>query len=171
MRQQLCMDSIRTRYNICMMEYNICTATSDAHCNGDVWSLLMSSTAAPWTPDGPQCVLTELVRELSAREPDLVLDEPMMYQCARCSFHCKYSRIIHSVIYFFTHNMYLHTVNSVFLIKHFLSNLLNNFILQNTHTDIYKHLQFHWITAGVCCERWVVTVIQSNRFCWNNINS
>lgn len=163
MKQQLCMDSIRTGYNICMMEYNTCTATSDACCNTDVWSLVMSSTAAPWIPDGPWCVVRELVRELCARERDLALDEPMMYQCAHCSFHSKYFRIIHS---FFLLMICIHThCKFTFSNKTFFYQICWTVILQNTHTHIYKH----WITAGVCCERCVVIVIQSYRFCWNNV--
>lgn len=73
-----------------------------------------------------------MVRELSARKPEIILAAPMMYQCSQFSSFCKYcifkqcppwtdSDSDYSLLYILhlknLVTFYLQTVYSVFLIK------------------------------------------------------
>lgn len=71
-------------------------AGSDACCNVDLWSPLMSSApAAPSPRDGPGCVVSNSRNRL---QKNLVLDARMMHRCAQAGSVSKYFIITHSVM-------------------------------------------------------------------------
>lgn len=54
-----------------------------------IWKSLIPLSFAPTAPF-PEDGSRHVVRELSARKPEIILDAPMMYQFSQFSTFCKY---------------------------------------------------------------------------------